>query len=160
LRCLCFYSADANFEDKFKWTPDICINESQQYIQNINVTKKNQTKNKKPLKFLNYSHRSWRLKSKNSEVEVLDFLMGYESYLRKRRISVSSTVVSIWLWVVKFYWILWAINGHNGWVWKGWEAARAVCRTMQIYQMYNTTLLKILPASGKRGFISPARSLT
>jgi hypothetical protein len=31
---------------------------------------------------------------------------------------------------------------------------------MQIYQMYNTTLLKILPASGKLGFISPARSLT
>jgi hypothetical protein len=26
--------------------------------------------------------------------------------------------------------------------------------------MYNTTLLKILPASGKLGFISPARSLT
>jgi hypothetical protein len=25
--------------------------------------------------------------------------------------------------------------------------ARAVCRTMQIYKMYNTTLLKILPAS-------------
>jgi hypothetical protein len=35
----------------------------------------------------------------------------------------------------------------------------AVC-TMQIYKMYNTTLLKILPASGKLGFISPARSLT
>jgi hypothetical protein len=34
------------------------------------------------------------------------------------------------------------------------------CRTMQIYQMYNTTLLKILPASGKLEFISPARSLT
>jgi hypothetical protein len=31
---------------------------------------------------------------------------------------------------------------------------------VQIYQMYNTTLLKILPASGKLGFISPARSLT
>jgi hypothetical protein len=27
-------------------------------------------------------------------------------------------------------------------------------------KMYNTTLLKILPASGKLGFISPARSLT
>jgi hypothetical protein len=31
--------------------------------------------------------------------------------------------------------------------------------TIQIYKMYNTTLLKILPASGKLGFISPARSL-
>jgi hypothetical protein len=40
------------------------------------------------------------------------------------------------------------------------KRARAVCRTMQIYKMYNTTLLKILPASGKLGFISPARSLT
>jgi hypothetical protein len=26
-----------------------------------------------------------------SKVEVLDFVMGYESYLRKRRISVSSS---------------------------------------------------------------------
>jgi hypothetical protein len=26
-----------------------------------------------------------------TNVEVLDYLMGYESYLRKRRISVSST---------------------------------------------------------------------
>jgi hypothetical protein len=30
-----------------------------------------------------------------------------------------------------------------------------VCRTMQIYKMYNTILLKILPARGKLGFISP-----
>jgi hypothetical protein len=36
---------------------------------------------------------------------------------------------------------------------------RAICRTMQNSKMYNTTLLKILPASGKLGFISHARSL-
>jgi hypothetical protein len=29
-----------------------------------------------------------------------------------------------------------------------------------VYKMYNTILLKILPVSGKLGFISPARSLT
>jgi hypothetical protein len=40
------------------------------------------------------------------------------------------------------------------------EKRRGRLRTMQIYKMYNTTLLKILPASGKLGFISPARSLT
>jgi hypothetical protein len=43
---------------------------------------------------------------------------------------------------------------------KCWPRFRVRNSTMQIYKMYNTTLLKILPASGKLGFISPARSLT
>jgi hypothetical protein len=41
------------------------------------------------------------------------------------------------------------------------DARNFVSLTVQrkIYKMYNTTLLKILPARGKLGFISPARSL-
>jgi hypothetical protein len=63
------------------------------------------------------------------------------------------TVFSISLLVVKLYCILRAINGHNGWV-----GDRRV--PFAVSKMYNTTLLKILPASGKLRFISPARSLT
>jgi hypothetical protein len=42
------------------------------------------------------------------------------------------------------------------------DARNFVSLTLQrkICKMYNTTLLKIFPARGKLGFISPARSLT
>jgi hypothetical protein len=37
-----------------------------------------------------FSYQSQKKSKEDIIVEVLDFLMGYESYLRKRRMSVSS----------------------------------------------------------------------
>jgi hypothetical protein len=39
----------------------------------------------------------------------------------------------------------------------GWEADRTICRAMQIYKIYNTTLLRRLPASDNHKILRPTK---